>query len=59
MIEARQSRWADAIFLPYVQQLMKRSFHAVRLLGEPPVPPREKPVLIVANHGTWWDGFFI
>ena len=59
MIEARHAPWADAIFRPYVRRLMMRSFHAVRLLGEPPVPPREKPVLIVANHVTWWDGFFI
>jgi 1-acyl-sn-glycerol-3-phosphate acyltransferase len=59
MIEARSSRWAEAVFLPYVQRLMTRSFHSVRLLGEPPDPPREKPVLIVANHVTWWDGFFI
>jgi 1-acyl-sn-glycerol-3-phosphate acyltransferase len=59
MIEARHDRWAESVFLPYVRRLMKKSFQAVRLLGEPPDPPRNKPVLIVANHGTWWDGFFI
>ncbi len=38
---------------------MRRSFHAVRLLGEPPDLPLDAPVVVVANHCTWWDGFFI
>jgi hypothetical protein len=59
MIEARHDGWAERLFLPYLRRIMKNSFHAVRLLGEPPDPPRDKPVLIVANHGTWWDGFLL
>jgi 1-acyl-sn-glycerol-3-phosphate acyltransferase len=38
---------------------MERSFRAVRLLGQPPDPAKDRPVVIVANHGTWWDGFFV
>jgi 1-acyl-sn-glycerol-3-phosphate acyltransferase len=59
MIEARHARWAGGIFQPYLRRLMRKSFHAVRLLGEPPAPPCEKPVLVIANHGTWWDGFLV
>jgi len=59
MTEARYSRWADAVFQPYLRGLMRRSFHAVRLLGQPPDLPRDAPVIVVANHGTWWDGFFV
>jgi hypothetical protein len=59
MTEARHASWAEWIFLPYIRRLMRRSFHAVHLIGEPPVVAPEKPLLVVANHGTWWDGFFI
>jgi 1-acyl-sn-glycerol-3-phosphate acyltransferase len=59
MMEARHDRWARSLFLPYVSRLMKRSFQAVRLLGRAPDLPKDRPVVIVANHGTWWDGFFV
>ena len=59
MTEARHDAWADAVFRPYLRSILRRSFHAVRLLGDAPHPPRELPLVIVANHGTWWDGFFI
>ena len=59
MTEARHSRWADRIFRPYLHGIMARSFHAARLLGQPPDPPRDVPLIVVGNHGTWWDGFFV
>jgi len=59
MTAARHSRWAELIFRPYLRRIMTRSFHAVRLLGQPPDPPRDVPVIVVGNHGTWWDGFFV
>jgi 1-acyl-sn-glycerol-3-phosphate acyltransferase len=59
MTEARHDAWADAMFGSYLRGITRRSFHAVRLLGDAPDPPRELPLIIVANHGTWWDGFFI
>ena len=59
MTKASHATWAEWIFQPYIRRLMKRSFHAVRLVGEPPAVAPDKPLLVVANHGTWWDGFFI
>jgi hypothetical protein len=59
MTEARHSSWAEWIFLPYIRRLMKKSFHAVHLVGDPPDVAPDMPLLVVANHGTWWDGFFI
>jgi 1-acyl-sn-glycerol-3-phosphate acyltransferase len=59
MTEARHDAWADAMFRPYLRGITRRSFHAVRLLGEAPDLPLDVPLIIVANHGTWWDGFFI
>ena len=59
MTEARHAHWADAIFGPYLRGIVRRSFHAVRLLGEPADLSLDTPVIVVANHCTWWDGFFI
>jgi hypothetical protein len=59
MITARHDPWAEALFTPYITRLLRRHFHALRLLGEPPSPPRGLPLLIVPNHSTWWDGFFL
>lgn len=50
-----------AFFLPYVSQYvhryLRRSFHAVHLLGEPPafVDDGETPLLVCLNHSSWWD----
>jgi hypothetical protein len=59
MLPARHDPWAEALFTPYITRLLRRHFHALRLLGEPPSPPRGLPLLIVPNHSTWWDGFFL
>jgi hypothetical protein len=59
MTEAQHTRWAEWIFRPYILRLLRKHFHAVHLISEPADTPRGKPLLVVANHGTWWDGFFI
>jgi 1-acyl-sn-glycerol-3-phosphate acyltransferase len=47
------------LFRPYIERLTARSFRSLRLIGEPyPASPR-LPVLLVGNHSTWWDGFFV
>ncbi len=28
-------------------------------MGDVPTLPADRAVLLVANHGTWWDGFFV
>jgi hypothetical protein len=59
MIAARHQAWAERLFFFYIKGLLRRSFHRLRLLGEPPPLDRGQPLLIVPNHGTWWDGFFV
>jgi 1-acyl-sn-glycerol-3-phosphate acyltransferase len=59
MITARHSAWAEAVFTAYLRRLFRRHFHALRLLGEPPSPPTNLSLVLVPNHGTWWDGFFL
>ena len=59
MITARHQPWAEALFSIYLTRLLRRHFHALRLLGEPPSLPPGLPLLILPNHGSWWDGLFL
>jgi 1-acyl-sn-glycerol-3-phosphate acyltransferase len=59
MIKANPTRWAKFIFHIYVMRLMKRHFHAFHLFGDVPQPDPELPLLLIPNHSTWWDGFFV
>jgi 1-acyl-sn-glycerol-3-phosphate acyltransferase len=59
MTAARHQRWAEGLFFPYVRGLLRRSFHCLRLIGELPRLEPGLPLVIVPNHGTWWDGFFV
>jgi 1-acyl-sn-glycerol-3-phosphate acyltransferase len=59
MIKANPTRWAKFIFHIYVMRLMKRQFHAFHLFGNLPQPDPNLPLLLIPNHSTWWDGFFV
>ncbi|MDE0014868.1 MAG: lysophospholipid acyltransferase family protein [Candidatus Poribacteria bacterium] len=59
MIHAQHRLWADIIFEPYLAWLFKRHFHEIQLLGELPEIPDHLPLLLLPNHSTWWDGFFV
>ena len=59
MIRAQHSLWADLIFQPYLTWLFKRHFHSIQLLGTTPEIPNDLPLLLLPNHSTWWDGFFV
>jgi len=59
MIEATPSASAGWIFNIYLKRLLKKHFFSVRLLGNVPEPAPEQPILLLPNHSTWWDGFFV
>ena len=59
MIQAQHRFWADFIFQPYLTRLFKRHFHTIQLLGDLPEIPNHLPLLLLPNHSTWWDGFFV
>jgi 1-acyl-sn-glycerol-3-phosphate acyltransferase len=59
MFSARHRPWAQTLFSLYLTGLLRRHFHALRLLGEPPALPPGLPLLILPNHGNWWDGLFL
>lgn len=41
----------------YGRTRMKMHFSKIRMIGE--IEKKEMPVLLIANHFSWWDGFFI
>ncbi|MBN1541738.1 lysophospholipid acyltransferase family protein [candidate division KSB1 bacterium] len=59
MIEARSSKWADALFWFYLHRLLQRHFYAVWLIQTELDLHDDLPVVLLPNHHTWWDGFFV
>jgi hypothetical protein len=55
MITARHNRYITGFFRIYVQRILRRHFHAIRVLGD--VPDGNRSVLLIGNHFSWWDGF--
>jgi 1-acyl-sn-glycerol-3-phosphate acyltransferase len=45
----------DALFLPW----MRRRIRAVHVAGVRPSLPPLRPLVLVANHVSWWDGFLL
>ncbi|MBA2495267.1 MAG: 1-acyl-sn-glycerol-3-phosphate acyltransferase [Acidobacteria bacterium] len=58
MLEAKKSAWFETIFSFYNRNLLKRRFHSLQVSGLDFL--REKnagiPLIIYANHSSWWDG---
>lgn len=53
--------WAVNWFDGYFRRLFRKHFHSTRLLvsEDPSSWDPAIPTLLVANHSTWWDGFFV
>jgi len=48
--------WLLQLFRRWGKRYLRKNFHAVRLAREcKPVDPAGEPVLVVANHPSWWD----
>lgn len=44
------------LFAGYSERLVRRNFHAVRILGSPDLAPLHgRPLVLFANHPSWWD----
>ncbi len=58
MLEAKKSVWFEKIFAVYNRNLFKRRFHSLQVSGLDSLTERDKnfPLLIYANHSSWWDG---
>lgn len=58
MLVAKKSRWFEEIFAVYNRNLIKRRFHSLSVSGFENLQEKtdETPLLIYANHTSWWDG---
>lgn len=58
MLEAEKSALFEHIFAVYNRNLLKRKFHSLQVSGLDILRKRNSniPVIIYANHSSWWDG---
>lgn len=58
MLEAKKSYWFERVFAVYNRNLIKRRFVAFNVsnLNALKQTKREFPLIIYANHSSWWDG---
>jgi 1-acyl-sn-glycerol-3-phosphate acyltransferase len=57
MIRARHHILIEPLLKVYATLVLRRKFQRVDLEGE--VDLKDFPVLLVSNHSSWWDGFWI
>lgn len=57
MIRAKHSKYYHWFLGGYINFILKRHFRAINITGH--VEQRGRPILLVGNHFSWWDGFFI
>lgn len=58
MLEANKSEFFEKIFSVYNINLLKRRFHSFNVKGLENLRNRQTslPLIIYANHSSWWDG---
>lgn len=57
MIKASHHRVIYPLFCHLTRWLIKKHFHSTQLVGS--FHDRGLPLLVLANHTSWWDGFWI
>lgn len=58
MLPARKSEWFERVFGVYNRNLIARRFEGLRVARLEAVLERERdvPLVLYANHSSWWDG---
>lgn len=61
MLEAKKNFLFEKIFIFYNRNLLKRRFHSIKVSGLklPENRNPNTPLIIYANHSSWWDGLII
>lgn len=61
MIIARKRRWFERVFAVYNRNLIARKFEGLRVAGLDDLREgaRDAPLMLYANHSSWWDGLVI
>jgi 1-acyl-sn-glycerol-3-phosphate acyltransferase len=57
MIKARHKPFYVWLFNQYTRIMLKKHFHEININSN--VRPRNIATVIIANHFSWWDGFFV
>lgn len=57
IIRARHHPFMDPFFRRYSKRKTLKHFHKVTFLGE--VKDNGLPILLIANHMSWWDGLWL
>ena len=57
MIKSEQRPFYIWLFDQYTRIMLKRHFHEIIINSE--IQLRHMPTIIIANHFSWWDGFFV
>lgn len=56
MLKARHHKIVYPFFQYYTEYLLKRNFETINIYGS--FVDKSMPVLLIANHIGWWDGFW-
>lgn len=58
MLTARRSQWFEKLFRLYNRNLLRRRFEGLRVAGLKHLRERPEgvPLVLYANHSSWWDG---
>jgi 1-acyl-sn-glycerol-3-phosphate acyltransferase len=58
MLRERKSGWFERAFAVYNRNLIARRFEGLRVAGPEHLRVRERgvPLVLYANHSSWWDG---
>lgn len=61
MLTANKSVWFEKLFGLYNRSLLKRRFSSFRVQNLPALKTADKsiPLIIYANHSSWWDGLIL
>jgi 1-acyl-sn-glycerol-3-phosphate acyltransferase len=61
MLEAKKNFLFEKIFVSYNRFLLKRRFCSIKISGLEYLENRnpDLPMIIYANHSSWWDGLVI
>lgn len=57
ILKAKHHFFIYPFFQKYTLWKMKKNFHEVKLIGN--IDLKELPLLVISNHSTWWDGFWL
>ena len=57
MIEAKHHPFIYPFFRWLTKFMIHRNFEKVNIIGK--IDNAEKPILLIANHMSWWDGFWV